>query len=202
MALHRDIYWVGRQWAVTGFGVQAIDQRLKGAFDIEASRLWEDDLTERMRAHAWLNAADFDKALTVARARFPEPPRKTLALVDRVLELIQPASPEPSKPVAPPPETSALPGEPAPIEPCEPRAVATILAPRSEAIALPSEPAWIEPLEPPAVSVMPEPRSETGASLVEPVPIEPCELPAVAVMPVLRAEGRLARFLPQWRVRR
>src|SRR6266852_1074810 len=179
MALHRDIYWVGRQWAVTGFGVQAIDQRLKGAFDIEASRLWEDDLTERMRAHAWLNAADFDKALTVARARFPEPPRKTLALVDRVLELIQPASPEPSKPVAPPPETSALPRDPAPIEPCEPRAVATILAPRSEAIALPSEPAWIEPLEP--LAVMPEPRSETSALLVEPVPIEPCEPPAVAV---------------------
>ena len=35
MALHRDIYWVGRQWAVTGFGVQAVDQRLKGTFDIE-----------------------------------------------------------------------------------------------------------------------------------------------------------------------
>jgi hypothetical protein len=173
MALHRDIYWVGRQWAVTGFGVQAIDQRLKGAFDIEASRLWEDDLTERMRAHAWLNAADFDKALTVARARFPEPPRKTLPLVDRVLELIQPSSPEPSKP-APPPEASALPGEPAPIESCEPPAVAAMPEPRSEAIALPREP----------------------------VPIEPCEPPAVAVMPVLRAEGRLARFLPQWRVRR
>jgi len=23
MALHRDIYWVGRQWAVTGYGIQA-----------------------------------------------------------------------------------------------------------------------------------------------------------------------------------
>src|SRR6266478_1614244 len=76
MALHRDIYWVGRQWAVTGFGVQAIDQRLKGAFDLEISRLWEDDLTERMHAHAWLNAADFDKALAAARTRFPEPPRR------------------------------------------------------------------------------------------------------------------------------
>ena len=38
MALHRDIYWIGRQWAITGFGVQAIDQRLKGAFDIEDAR--------------------------------------------------------------------------------------------------------------------------------------------------------------------
>ena len=48
MALHRDIFWVGRQWAVTGFGVQAVDQRLKGAFDIEIARLWDDDLPQRM----------------------------------------------------------------------------------------------------------------------------------------------------------
>jgi hypothetical protein len=27
MALHRDIYWVGRQWAVTGYGIQACDQK-------------------------------------------------------------------------------------------------------------------------------------------------------------------------------
>ena len=153
MALHRDIYWVGRQWAVTGFGVQAVDQRLKGAFDIEAARLWEDDLTERMRVHAWLNVADFDKALAVARTRFPEPPRKTLPLVDSVLELIQPASSEPSKSAAPRSDASALPSEPAPLEPA------------------PVEPASIEPREPPA-------------------------------MPVLQAEGRLARFLPQWRIRR
>ncbi len=39
MALHRDIYWVGRQWAVTGFGVQAVDQRLKGAFDVEVGAI-------------------------------------------------------------------------------------------------------------------------------------------------------------------
>jgi hypothetical protein len=146
MALHRDIYWVGRQWAVTGFGVQAIDQRLKGAFDIEASRLWEDDLTERMRAHAWLNAADFDKALTVAQAHFPEPPRKVLPLVDSILELIQPASSEPSKPVAPPSDIGSLPTEPAPSNACDP--------------------------------------------------------PAAPALPALRAAGRLARFLPQWRVRR
>jgi hypothetical protein len=146
MALHRDIYWIGRQWAVTGFGVQAIDQRLKGAFDIEASRLWEDDLTERMLALAWLNSADFDKALSVARTRFPEPPRKTLPLVDSILGLIQPASPEPSQP--------------------------------------------------------PAPRSEAGVSPREPDPIEPREPETAAAMPALRAEGRLARFLPQWRVRR
>jgi hypothetical protein len=144
MALHRDIYWIGRQWAVTGSGVQAIDQRLKGAFDIEVSRLWDDDLSERMRAYAWLNAADFDKALSVARTRFPEPPRKARKLVDSILDLIQPSSSEPPKSVAAPPESSAL----------------------------PSEPISSGPREPPAP------------------------------MPALRAQGRLARFLPQWRVRR
>src|ERR1700752_4547546 len=89
MALHRDIFWVGRQWAVTGSGVQAVDQRLKGAFDIEVARLWEADMARRMRALAWVNVDDFNKALEVARARFPEPPRKNLPLVESVLELIQ-----------------------------------------------------------------------------------------------------------------
>ena len=76
MALHRDIYWVGRQWAVTGYGLQAVDQKQKGKFDIEALRLWEDGLLESLRAESWLNLDDFEKALAVARKRFPEPPRK------------------------------------------------------------------------------------------------------------------------------
>jgi hypothetical protein len=49
MALHRDIYWVGRQWAVTGYGIQAIDRKLKGKFDIGASRVWKEGLLENMR---------------------------------------------------------------------------------------------------------------------------------------------------------
>lgn len=73
MALHRDIFWVGRQWAVTGLGVQACDQRQKSQFDIESCRLWDDDLLQALRAHAWLNVEDFEKALAVARARFPVP---------------------------------------------------------------------------------------------------------------------------------
>lgn len=76
MALHRDIYWVGRQWAVTGYGMQAVDQRLKGQFDIEASRLWEDGLSESLKAGGWLNGEDFAKALTAARARYPQPSRE------------------------------------------------------------------------------------------------------------------------------
>ncbi len=76
MPLHRDIYWVGRQWAVTGYGMQAIDQRLNGIFDIEVSSIWEDSLSERMHALKWLNAADFDKGLAAARKHYPEPDRQ------------------------------------------------------------------------------------------------------------------------------
>ncbi len=85
MALHRDIYWVGRQWAVTGYGIQACNQKQKGKFDIEGSRLWEDGVLESIRAEAWLNIEDFEKALEAARKYYPEPPRKV-------------APPEPSVP--------------------------------------------------------------------------------------------------------
>jgi hypothetical protein len=108
MALDRNIYWVGRQWAVTGLGIQLVDQRLKGAFDIEISRVWAEDISERMRAYAWLNAEDFNKALSVARERFPAPPKKQLPLVESVLELIQPARAEEPRPVAPAPAAAAL----------------------------------------------------------------------------------------------
>jgi hypothetical protein len=76
MALHRNIYWVGRQWAVTGSGIQACDQKQKGKFDIEAARLWEDGVLESTRALQWLNSEDFEQAVTVARKYYPEPPRK------------------------------------------------------------------------------------------------------------------------------
>ncbi len=120
MALHRDIYWVGRQWAVTGSGLQAVDQRRNSQFDIAIAELWKDDLTECMRSHAWLNADDFDKALAAARKRFPAPPHKI-------------AVPEHGAPRAGDPPPSAAP-------------------------------------------------------------------PAVPPLQV-RAEGRLARFFPQWRIR-
>ena len=78
MALHRDIYWVGRQWAVTGYGIQACDQKQKGQFDIEGSRLWEEGVQESVRALEWLNIEDFDKAVSVARKYFPEPSKPVL----------------------------------------------------------------------------------------------------------------------------
>ena len=70
MALHRDIYWVGRQWAVTGYGMQACDQKQKGMFDIEvAQAVGRTMCIESLRAKEWLNVEDFDKALAVARER-------------------------------------------------------------------------------------------------------------------------------------
>jgi hypothetical protein len=106
MALHRDIYWVGRQWAVTGYGIQACDQKQKGQFDIEAARLWDDGVQESVRALKWFNTEDFDKAVSVARKYYPEPPRK---------------APPPAPPVPPvkddvpppnPPRTAAPPDTP------------------------------------------------------------------------------------------
>jgi hypothetical protein len=125
MALHRDIFWIGRQWAVTGHGMQLIDQRLEGAFDIEVIRLWDDDLIESLRAKAWLKAEDFDKALTVARTRHPQassaslvaPPVSTTESLapPPPPKLERPAPVEPSQPLPAPPEVASP--KPLPIEP-------------------------------------------------------------------------------------
>ena len=77
MALHRDIHWIGRQWAVTGFGLQVINQKHGGAFDIEIARLWDDGLLESLREQKWLNAADFEKGLAIARKRYPGPQKSS-----------------------------------------------------------------------------------------------------------------------------
>jgi hypothetical protein len=93
MALHRDIFWIGRQWAVTGHGMQLIDQRLMGAFDIEVARLWDDDLIESVRAKEWLNATDFDKGLAVARTRHPQ--SSSTSVVAPPVPAIEPIAPPP-----------------------------------------------------------------------------------------------------------
>jgi hypothetical protein len=77
MALHRDIYWVGKQWAVTGLGIQACNQKQRAQFDIEASRLWEDGVQDAVRAEKWVNADDFENAVAAARKYYPEPPAGT-----------------------------------------------------------------------------------------------------------------------------
>jgi hypothetical protein len=103
MALHRDIYWVGKQWAVTGYGVQACDQKQKSKFDIEAGRLWDDDVLESLRAHKWLNVEDLEKALLIARERFPESPRMVASAPPVALQApaIADTGPEPAKPAGP-----------------------------------------------------------------------------------------------------
>jgi len=109
MALHRDIFWVGKQWAVTGYGIQACDQKKKGQFDIEASRLWEDGVLESLRAEPWFNREDFDKALAAARKHYPEPPRKAATVVESVSRPPESPPVEPPKPAPQPPKSAAQP---------------------------------------------------------------------------------------------
>ena len=119
MALHRDIFWIGRQWVVTGHGMQLIDQRLMGAFDIEVARLWDDDLIERLRAKAWLNAGDFDKGLAVARTRYSQAgSASVVAPPVPAIETIAPPLPA-AKPEVPKFETPK-PERPAPVHPSQP----------------------------------------------------------------------------------
>jgi hypothetical protein len=105
MPLHRDIFWVGRQWAVTGYGMQAVNQKRHGDFDIAASRIWDEAVLESLRAQEWFNAEDFGKGLAVARARYPQqpnqvelpqeiaPPSKLRAAVEPVDTACKPAPP-------------------------------------------------------------------------------------------------------------
>ncbi|MBR1200884.1 hypothetical protein JQ634_14210 [Bradyrhizobium sp. AUGA SZCCT0240] len=160
MPLHRDIHWIGRQWAVTGLGMQLIDQKLKGFFDIEVPQLWDEALIETMRAKEWLNVADFDKGLEVARKRFPpggvtQP--ETIAPAPPVAPTVCQAAPPvtpapvvvpPIAPIEPPPQIAKLeeprPPKPDPIKP--PPAPPVIL----RAIAIPT------PEPEPAQSVPPK----------------------------------------------
>jgi hypothetical protein len=125
MALHRDIFWIGRQWAVTGHGMQLIDQRLEGAFDIEVVSLWDDDLIESLRAKAWLKAEDFDKGLAVARTRYPQGSSASVAAppVPAIEPIVPPSPPKLDRPATvellqplPAPPEAASP-QPLPIEP-------------------------------------------------------------------------------------
>ena len=104
MALHRDIYWVGKQWAVTGQGIQACNQKQRGQFDIAASQLWDDGVQDTVRSLSWVNKEDFDKAIAAARKYYPEPPRKTPPPAPPApppIHLAPAPEPEPSRFVAP-----------------------------------------------------------------------------------------------------
>jgi hypothetical protein len=103
MPLHRDIHWLGRQWAVTGHGLQLISQKLNGAFDVEIAHLWHEPLLATVQAQAWLDKSDFDKALELARTRFADAQSASAASADTdpVLPLIKSILAEP--PQKPPP---------------------------------------------------------------------------------------------------
>ena len=110
MALDSNIYWLGRQWAVTGYGIQACNQKQRGQFDIEGSRLWEDGVQESLRAEAWLNVEDFEKAVEVARKYYPEPPRKAAPAEPEIpdwKEADSKASPNQENSVEPPRDMAA-----------------------------------------------------------------------------------------------
>jgi outer membrane biosynthesis protein TonB len=153
MALHRDIFWVGKQWAVTGYGMQAVDQKQKSKFDIEASRLWEEDLLENLSAQRWFNAEDFNAGLSVARAKYPEAPGKAALRKKAAVKESAPAPVAPSKP-APRAELKAEPKA----EPPKPDA---------KSRAMKTQPT-VEPVKP-APKVEP-PKPETAKSEAAPAP--------------------------------
>ena len=113
MPLHRDIFWIGRQWAVTGFGMQAINQKHNGQFDIPIERLWDDHLLNAVRDQKWFNPDDFNKGLEIARARHPRPPSKPapqplpVETLLRASEIIPPVMSSASIAAAESPEDSA-----------------------------------------------------------------------------------------------
>jgi hypothetical protein len=74
MVLHRDIYWLGKQWAVTGYGIQAVNKKLDMKFDIEAIRIWDENLADAMMSEHWFDSDDFAEAVDMARKRAKENP--------------------------------------------------------------------------------------------------------------------------------
>jgi len=74
MGLHRDIYWLGRQWAVTGFGIQAVDQKRFGQYDVEAARIGDAEVVAALEALDWFDPEDFRAALRHVDRRPPSAP--------------------------------------------------------------------------------------------------------------------------------
>jgi hypothetical protein len=221
MALHRDIHWIGRQWAVTGYGMQPIDQKHGGRFDIEIERLWDDDLLERFSEQKWFNLDDFSKGLSIARRRFPAPPRAPGPEPAAGPEPERNPPPRPVLPAlqtndvkAPPLKAAEMSGPEAPtVEPVDPAQATPPEDPLKkwfEAYGLNKTPPAMPPPEPPrAVSPGPiaeAPQQAEPIATVENAPTpdvplaEPAEPPPPASsfmqMPI---SGR-ARFVRPWRV--
>ena len=67
--LSKPVYWRGRQWAVTSYGVECRERD----YWIEKKRLWEDEESfgwvRHMAEKNWVDIADFAEALRIARMR-------------------------------------------------------------------------------------------------------------------------------------
>jgi hypothetical protein len=195
MPLHRDIFWVGRQWAVTGHGMQAVDQKQKSKFDIEISRLWDDDLLDGLSAERWFNLDDFSQGLALARTRYPEPPHRAKAKPAPKVEPVKPEAGREAKgdikgdiKAKTPPRAVA----PGPVD------VGRVLqTPAGQTTPAPLRKS-VSPLKE-SVPVQPPP-SQARSSLVKPVPeVEPAT-PVVAKF-AMRLDGGSAKFTPMWRIR-
>jgi hypothetical protein len=71
-ALSEPIYWTGKEWAVTSFGVEARD----GTYPIAKERIWENEnvhgWVRQIAEKEWRDVDDFAEALRIARKRWPE----------------------------------------------------------------------------------------------------------------------------------
>jgi hypothetical protein len=74
MALSKPVYWRGRQWAVTSYGIEALD----GTYHIAKGREWQDEdrgygWVHHMEEKEWVDLGDFTEALEFARKKFKTP---------------------------------------------------------------------------------------------------------------------------------
>jgi hypothetical protein len=176
MPLHRQVFWVGRQWAVTGHGMQAVDQKQKSKFDIEISRLWDDDLVEGLATERWFNLADFSEGLAIARARYPEPPGRPKP---KIVPKIAPEPAPPREMVSPPKASTAA----------TPLKAVPQVEPKAEAL---SKQAGLQPETRRQTQPRSEPRKLTPeADFVK----------SSAAKFAMRVDGGCARFTTMWRVR-
>jgi hypothetical protein len=194
MPLHRDIHWLGRQWAVTGHGLQLINQKQMGYYDIEVARLWDAGIIQAMQGRAWIDRTDFDRAVEIARVRFPR------TAPDGQAPAFEPDA-KPPPPATPPPQRTEPPPSPA-LEELLARlksrstAAASAVRPAQAASAPPPQPEppkaespEPEPAEaPPPVAEMAGPSPQVTSSRPEPVwPVYGYRIPGKA------------RFVVPWR---
>jgi hypothetical protein len=65
----------GKQWAVTTYGLEALD----GTYATPKGRLGESDWFEHMSRKTWVDVADFEAMLTEARRIHGIPPKENPA---------------------------------------------------------------------------------------------------------------------------